>query len=185
MGWFHQLSQTDESKRGERDVERLDFNHAAFFEEAEIRQPHHGGGERTIRAQSTLRDGNKGQRNHEHRHHRRQSRHPFVARAGKFEGCSHEPVDEWRFAQIGLASHLRHNVITRLEHGHRRQHAAAFFALKLQRPESWQINHDPNERDEEKAARHARECNRGRSDAATAFTVVAPAAYEFVRRGAT
>ena len=39
----------DESERGERNIERFDLDHPAFFEQAEIRQPHERGGERAVR----------------------------------------------------------------------------------------------------------------------------------------
>ncbi len=134
----------DKSERGERNVERFDLDQATFFEQAKIGQPHHGGGERSVRPKGATRDRQKGTGDYQDRQDRRKTRRPFIARVEKFKRAGDEPVDQRRFAQIRLAPNLGHDVVAGLQHRDCGQDSTAFFAFQLERAQSRQVNQRPN-----------------------------------------
>src|SRR6266478_2964538 len=82
----------------------------------------------------------------QHRQGGGKTRGPFAANSGQLEGSGHDPVDQRRFAKVGLASNTRHKVIAGLQHGNSRQNSPAFFPTNFERPKTGQVNGRPNQK---------------------------------------
>src|SRR5438034_8189114 len=104
---------TDHGEAKERYVKRFNFNQPSFFDHAEIHHPNEGGDERSIRAETRPRHGDKCERDGEHREDRRQTGRPFVSMSGYGEREGYEPIYQRRLSIIRFSTNLRHEPVAR------------------------------------------------------------------------
>src|SRR5262249_36425255 len=110
-------AQPKKNPKPQRDTKKpSNSNNPAFPIEPNFRQPDHSRDDRASRAEARPRDRDERNGYGKDRKSRRQSRRPFVAYAKKLEGCRYEPVHQWRLAVIGITTHLRNDIVSRLKH---------------------------------------------------------------------